>query len=396
MGKPCAAPTTRTKSLPTCSAPSCTRKGSWWRSARWGRKPTKSPNCPACSNPSPWPGRSSPSMRCTPRRPPPVIWSRRRRPTIFLRSKTINPPSSKTSPICTWNPFPPHHTTCDKGHGRLEERRIWTSTELCGYLDFPYVAQVFVIQRIIVRLTTAERCCETVYGVTSSRPEKASPACLLAWNRNHWCIENGLHYVRDFTFDEDRCRIRKHAGARVMASLRNLAISLLRLAGAENIAAALRTCARRQQHPLRLLGLACRYATSGPPYPGGIPDARYHRTIDPPRDGYLRRSPRGVAVGISQSSSLSIFGRSPGSARSLAERALQGPLFQSGHSGKVPLCADFSFPIPGARSPSPGPSLGGSQEARNDTVAGVAAGARSPSLSRLAGQTRHGSFLTPQ
>ena len=87
--------------------------------------------------------------------------------------------------------------------------------------------------------------------MTSSRPEKASPACLLAWNRNHWCIENGLHYVRDFTFDEDRCRIRKHAGARVMASLRNLAISLLRLAGAENIAAALRTCARRPQHPLR-------------------------------------------------------------------------------------------------------------------------------------------------
>ena len=48
----------------------------------------------------------------------------------------------------------------------MEERRIWTSTELCGYLDFPYVAQVFVIQRIIVRLTTEERCCETVYGVT--------------------------------------------------------------------------------------------------------------------------------------------------------------------------------------------------------------------------------------
>ena len=70
----------------------------------------------------------------------------------------------------------------------MEERRIWTSTELCGYLDFPYVAQVFVIQRIIVRLTTEERCCETVYGVTSCRPEKASPACLLAWNRNHWCI----------------------------------------------------------------------------------------------------------------------------------------------------------------------------------------------------------------
>jgi len=140
----------------------------------------------------------------------------------------------------------------------LEERRIWASTELRGYLNFPYAAQVFVIQRTSLDLTTGKCHRETVYGVTSLGPEKARPARLLALNRNHWCIENGLHYVRDFTFDEDRCRIRKHAGARVMASLRNLAISLLRLAGAENIAAALRTCARRPQHPLRLLGLACR------------------------------------------------------------------------------------------------------------------------------------------
>ena len=138
----------------------------------------------------------------------------------------------------------------------MEERRIWTSTELCGYLDFPYVAQVFVIQRIIVRLTTEERCCETVYGVTSSRPEKARPACLLAWNRNHWCIENGLHYVRDFTFDEDRCRIRKHAGARVMASLRSLAISILRLDDHTNIAAANRHHARDPQRTLKLLQTA--------------------------------------------------------------------------------------------------------------------------------------------
>jgi hypothetical protein len=76
-------------------------------------------------------------------------------------------------------------------------------------------------------------------------------------NGSHWSIENGLHYVRDMSFDEDRCRIRKHAGAQVMASLRNLAISLLRLAGAVNIASALRACARNLRRPLRLLGLAC-------------------------------------------------------------------------------------------------------------------------------------------
>ena len=79
---------------------------------------------------------------------------------------------------------------------------------------------------------------------------------LLSLNRGHWSIENGLHYVRDMSFDEDRCRIRKQAGAQVMASLRNLAISLLRLAGALNIAPALRFCARHQLRALRLIGLA--------------------------------------------------------------------------------------------------------------------------------------------
>ena len=152
--------------------------------------------------------------------------------------------------------FPPQHPTCDKGHGRLEERRIWTSTELRGYLKFPYAAQVFVIPRTSLPLTTGKCHRETVYNVTSLGPEKARPARLLALNRNHWCIENGLHDGRDFTFDEDRCRIRKHAGARVMASLRNLAISLLRLAGVVNIAQGLRACARHPQRPLRLLGLA--------------------------------------------------------------------------------------------------------------------------------------------
>src|SRR5262249_50834842 len=131
-------------------------------------------------------------------------------------------------------------------------------------------------------------------GVTSLSPEKASPARLLTLNRNHWCIENGLHYVRDFTFDEDRCRIRKHAGARVMASLRNLAISLLRLAGMVNIAQGLRACAR---HPPPSFTLSRPPLFFRPPL-GGISHARYRRTLDHPRHGDLRRSPRGVAVAI--------------------------------------------------------------------------------------------------
>jgi Transposase DDE domain len=137
----------------------------------------------------------------------------------------------------------------------LEIRRIWTSTELNDYLDFPYVAQVFLIQRDTTNLVTGEFRTEIVCGLTSLRREKAGPARLLALNRGHWVIENRLHWIRDFVFDEDRCRIRSAAGARIMASLRNLAIGLGRLAGAPSIAELLRFCARNPLRPLHMIGL---------------------------------------------------------------------------------------------------------------------------------------------
>jgi DDE family transposase len=138
----------------------------------------------------------------------------------------------------------------------LEVRRLWTSTELNDYLDFPYVAQVFVIQRQTTHLVSGKASLETAYGLTSLSPEKATSARLLALNRGQWVIENRLHWVRDFVFDEDRCRIRRGSGARVMASLRNLAIGLARLAGATSIAQLLRFCARNLLRPLRMIGLA--------------------------------------------------------------------------------------------------------------------------------------------
>jgi Transposase DDE domain len=125
-----------------------------------------------------------------------------------------------------------------------------------GYLAFPYAAQVFRLERYRLDLSQQKEEHEVVFGVTSLTPERADPAQLLALNRHHWGIENKLHYVRDMSFDEDRSRVRKKAGPHVMASLRNLAISLLRMAGAENIAAALRACGRKESRALRLLGIA--------------------------------------------------------------------------------------------------------------------------------------------
>jgi hypothetical protein len=127
---------------------------------------------------------------------------------------------------------------------------------LVGYSDFPYLAQAFCIHRNTTDLNGKELRSECAYGVTSLPTSKATPAQVLKFNRDHWSIENKVHWVRDVTFDEDRSRVRKKAGPHVMASLRNLAISMLRMAGADNVAEALRFCSWNRHRPLRLIGIA--------------------------------------------------------------------------------------------------------------------------------------------
>lgn len=167
-------------------------------------------------------------------------------------------------PPSGWTLFPPEATTTDKGHGRLEVRRLWSSTALNTYLTFPHVGQVFCLHRAVTELATGTAHCETVYGVTSLSPAQASPARLLALIRAHWTIENRLHWVRDVTFDEDRSQIRRGAGPQVMATLRNLAISLLRLAGAPFIAPALRQAGWSGHATIfRLLGIDLQAAEAG-------------------------------------------------------------------------------------------------------------------------------------
>ena len=107
-----------------------------------------------------------------------------------------------------------------------------------------------------MRLTDETEQRETVFCVTSLSSEKADATRLLTLNRGHWSIENRLHYVRDRTFDEDRSQVRKRAAPHMMASLRNLAIGLLRLAGAStNIAAASRFFMRHTERAMELLGV---------------------------------------------------------------------------------------------------------------------------------------------
>jgi predicted transposase YbfD/YdcC len=151
--------------------------------------------------------------------------------------------------------FPPQHETVDKGHGRIETRRIRCSTDLKGYIEFPFHEQVVRIDRITTDLRGNKQTHEVAYGITSLSPHKASPQRLLQINRGHWGIENGLHYVRDVTFQEDLCQIRTKSAPRILAALRNLVIGIFRLKKHKNIAKAVRYYARRPHLTLGLIGL---------------------------------------------------------------------------------------------------------------------------------------------
>lgn len=150
--------------------------------------------------------------------------------------------------------FPPSHTEKSKGHGRIEKRTIETSTALNEYTSFPYVAQVFRIKRITTDLQGDNKREEIAYGITSLPESEADPKRLLALNQGHWGIENKVHWVRDVTFDEDRSQVRVGQGPRVMASLRNVAISLIRLCQQTNIARAIRYFSRNANRALAVLG----------------------------------------------------------------------------------------------------------------------------------------------
>lgn len=112
------------------------------------------------------------------------------------------------------------------------------------------------VERTSQQVTSGKVRTEVVYLVTSLSPEQASPERLLALNRGHWEIENRLHWVRDVTFGEDLSQIRKGAGPRMMATLRNLAISLFRLyRQASGIAEALRDLAAQPHLALAMVRL---------------------------------------------------------------------------------------------------------------------------------------------
>jgi predicted transposase YbfD/YdcC len=142
--------------------------------------------------------------------------------------------------------------TVEKGHGRITTRRIETTTALNDYLSWEGLAQTYKLTRRSVNVTTGEVSIQSICGITSLSPQQASAADLLRLTRQHWTIENRLHWVKDVTLDEDRCQLRKGCPHQLMAFLRDLSISILRAVGWQNIASALRFYAARPYEALAL------------------------------------------------------------------------------------------------------------------------------------------------
>lgn len=130
-----------------------------------------------------------------------------------------------------------------KEHGRIDNHtlivQIMKPDEMCN-ITFPYIRQYFSVERISTNLNGGKLEREIRYGITSLGRENALPKELLYHLMAHWRIETSSHYVRDDTLGEDRSRIRKGSAPQIMATLRNVSIGIIRVAGGGNIAEAIR------------------------------------------------------------------------------------------------------------------------------------------------------------
>ncbi len=173
---------------------------------------------------------------------------------------TSSPPSKATSEnfATVWNAslgriFPLSTDTTDVAHGRFEYRKITVATQETG-IDFPHLGRAFLIQRVTIDRQSGKIRDDYAFGLTSLTQDRATPENLMGLARGHWRIENSNHHVRDTTFHEDLSQARTENGPRMMATLRELAMSIMRLTGVKNIAKAARNFASSAWVTLRQFG----------------------------------------------------------------------------------------------------------------------------------------------
>jgi len=130
--------------------------------------------------------------------------------------------------------------------GAIETRRIWVSSALNDYLDFPHVGQLFMIEREVFHKKNATCTLERALGITIQTSVQADARGLLATNRGHWAIENSCHYVIDWNFNQDRSRIRTGHGPSNVTRLRRVAVGVIKsfIKGRESVAEKMRSLSR--------------------------------------------------------------------------------------------------------------------------------------------------------
>jgi predicted transposase YbfD/YdcC len=130
--------------------------------------------------------------------------------------------------------------TTGKAHGRLEQRTLTLISDETQFVEWPGLRQVFRLERRVVSCRTGECTCETVYGITSLSPDQVDARQMLQWTQSYWGIENGLHYRRDTTLQEDATRMSGKNKPEVMATLNNFIVGLANKLGFTNLASAQR------------------------------------------------------------------------------------------------------------------------------------------------------------
>jgi predicted transposase YbfD/YdcC len=160
-------------------------------------------------------------------------------------------------PLLPGQGYPPKDfcsaTVINKGHGRLEVRTLTTSSQLNDFLDWPFLQQVFKLERTITISKTNKTRQETIYGLTSLSADQAAPLQLLHMLRSYWRIENSLHYPRDVTLHEDQTRFKSQTAAHNMAIINNLVLALLTTSSFPFLPSARRFFAAHPDHALALL-----------------------------------------------------------------------------------------------------------------------------------------------
>jgi predicted transposase YbfD/YdcC len=126
----------------------------------------------------------------------------------------------------------------EKAHGRLEKRTLTLIADEEAFLNWPGARQVFRLERQFINCATGDTHRAIFFGVTSLPPERVSAQQLFTWTRQQWAIENGLHYRRDKTMEEDGTRFTSKPMAQAIATLNNFVIGLANKLGFQNLAAA--------------------------------------------------------------------------------------------------------------------------------------------------------------